>query len=72
MNSSILITECTIPVGGGVFLNGDLYLPQEKKQLPVIIMRTPYGKHNINAVFDPLEIAKTWFSLFIKNVIGRF
>ena len=72
MNSSILITECTIPVGSGVFLNGDLYLPQEEKQLPVIIMRTPYGKHNISAVFNPLEIVRRGFALLVQNVRGRF
>lgn len=72
MNSSIIITECTIPVGSGVFLNGDLYLPQEEKQLPVIIMRTPYGKHNISAVFNPLEIVRRGFALLVQNVRGRF
>ena len=72
MNSSILINECNIPIGSGVFLNGDLYLPQAEEQLPVVIMRTPYGKHNINAVFNPLEIARKGFALLVQNVRGRF
>lgn len=72
MNSNILITECIIPVGSGVFLNGDLYLPQTEKKMPVIIMRTPYGKHNINAVFNPLQIARSGFALLVQNVRGRF
>lgn len=72
INSSIFITECTIHVGDGVLLNGDLYLPQSEKQLPVIIMRTPYGKHNINAVFNPLEIVRSGFALLVQNVRGRF
>lgn len=68
----ITVTECIIPIDENTKLNGNLYLPESEFKVPVIVMRTPYGKHNINAVFDPIEIVRHGFALLAQNVRGRF
>ena len=72
MINSIKIEACHIKCDNNIVLNGDLYLPDSKNKIPVIIMRTPYGKHNINAVFDPLQIVRKGFALLVQNVRGRY
>ena len=72
MNNDLIIRECKIRVSDQVILDGDLYLPCINQKLPNIIMRTPYGKHNINAVFDPLVLARKGFAVLVQNVRGRY
>ncbi len=72
MSQDIVIKENQIVASDDVILNGDLYRPVCDNKVPVIIMRTPYGKHNINAVYDPLSIVRQGFALLVQNVRGRF
>lgn len=72
MSNTISVIECSIQIDNGLYLDGDLYLPESENKLPVIIMRTPYGKHNINAVFDPIQITRLGFALLVQNVRGRY
>ena len=68
----IILQEVDIKTSDGEYLNGNLYLPVQSDKVPVIIMRTPYGKHNINTVFDPYIIVKKGFALLVQNVRGRY
>ena len=72
MNYDIVIKESQIVVSDDVILNGDCYRPVCDKKVPVIVMCTPYGKRNINAVYDPLSIVRKGFALLVQNVRGRF
>ena len=47
----IILQEVDIKTSDGEYLNGNLYLPVQSDKVPVIIMRTPYGKHNIKYCF---------------------
>ena len=68
----IILQEVDIKTSDGEYLNGNMYLPVQSDKVPVIIMRTPYGKHNINTVFDPYIIVKKGFALLVQNVRGRY
>jgi putative CocE/NonD family hydrolase len=70
--SSINIETFNIPYTEGKFLEGDLYIPKCRDRLPVVLMRTPYGKKNFYALFDAVKIAKMGFVVAIQNVRGRF
>jgi uncharacterized protein len=60
----------------GVVLAADVYAPAEDGMFPVLLMRTPYGKHtapeNAWSGVDPVATARAGFVVVIQDVRGRF
>ncbi|MDF2943105.1 MAG: putative hydrolase CocE/NonD family protein [Herbinix sp.] len=56
----------------GYKLVGDLYIPKTDYPLPVILMRTPYGKKSFNSLFDAVEVARMGFVVVVQHVRGRY
>ena len=71
-NYEISIVPFKIYYTEGENLDGDLYIPQYGKPLPVVLMRTPYGKKNIFALFDVVAVARLGFVVAVQNVRGRY
>lgn len=60
-----------IPMPDGVRLAADLYHPAGKTPAPTVLMRTPYGRTNINRIFATL-FAERGFNVVAQDVRGRF
>lgn len=45
MTATIMTSNVRVPMRDGVALAADLYLPASGKPCPVVLYRTPYGKH---------------------------
>jgi uncharacterized protein len=59
----------------GVYLATDLYLPQAKRPLPTILMRTPYGRAGTTGgvmVFISHRLAERGYNVVCQDVRGRF
>ena len=59
----------------GVYLATDLYLPQAKRPLPTILMRTPYGRAGTTGgvmVFISHRFAERGYNVVCQDVRGRF
>src|SRR5688572_29391238 len=66
--------DVPIPMRDGTRLATDLYFPAETGTYPVLLERTPYGKHqsvmvNIGA---PAYLARAGYVVAIQDVRGRF
>ncbi len=70
-NCRVSIERNNIMIDENCFLAGDIFLPQTNVALPTIVLRTPYGRNNIRALFDPLEIVRNGFALLVQDVRGR-
>jgi len=44
-NSAFKIVEVQIHMKDGIKLKADAFIPDVKEKIPVILIRTPYGKH---------------------------
>lgn len=60
-----------IPMPDGVRLVADVYHPAGKTPAPTVLMRTPYGRTNINQFFATL-FAERGFNVVAQDVRGRF
>ncbi|MCC6605146.1 MAG: CocE/NonD family hydrolase [Anaerolineae bacterium] len=60
-----------IPMPDGVRLVADVYHPAGKTPAPTVLMRTPYGRTNINHFFATL-FAERGFNVVAQDVRGRF
>lgn len=59
----------------GVQLATDIYLPQAKRPLPTILMRTPYGRSGTSGgamVFISHRLAERGYNVVCQDVRGRF
>lgn len=64
-----------ITMPDGVYLASDLYLPQAKRPLPTILMRTPYGRAGTTGgamVFISHRLAERGYNVVCQDVRGRF
>ncbi|MEZ4642858.1 MAG: CocE/NonD family hydrolase [Chloroflexota bacterium] len=61
----------SITMPDGIELAADHYQPQSKSALPAILMRTPYGKGNING-FLAQRFAERGYHVLVQDVRGRF
>ena len=66
--------DVPVPMRDGTFLATDLYLPVQPGAYPVLLERTPYGKHssvmvNIGA---PQNLARNGYVVAIQDTRGRF
>ncbi len=60
-----------IPMPDGVRLAADVYHPVGLTPAPTVLMRTPYGRTNINQIFATL-FAERGFNVVAQDVRGRF
>ena len=70
-------TDVMIPMRDGVRLAADLYFPgaggkRAQGKFPVILERTPYGKHSSKAVLKAKYFARRGYVCVIQDVRGRF
>lgn len=59
----------------GVHLASDLYLPQSKRPLPTVLLRTPYGRAGamgLPMVFISQRFAERGYNVVCQDVRGRF
>ncbi|MCR8657139.1 CocE/NonD family hydrolase [Paenibacillus endoradicis] len=57
----------------GVILNSDIYYPEGEEQLPILLMRQPYGKQLASTVVcaHPTWFANQGYIVIIQDVRGR-
>ncbi|WP_420631310.1 CocE/NonD family hydrolase [Candidatus Leptofilum sp.] len=60
-----------IPMPDGVTLVADLYRPTNLAAAPTVLIRTPYGRKNLNQFFATL-FAERGFNVVCQDVRGRF
>ena len=59
-----------MPLSDGVLLDNDLYLPDTSGSYPVILIRTPYGKHQFRTWAR--HFAASGFGVLVQDVRGKF
>jgi putative CocE/NonD family hydrolase len=62
-----------VPMSDGVVLLGDHYRPaQESGPLPVVLIRSPYGRAGLAGAVFGAPVARRGFQLFIQSTRGTF
>lgn len=64
-----------IPMRDGVRLAADVYRPETRDRLPVLIQRTPYHKQSLlhtNAVVDIARVARSGYAVVVQDTRGRY
>ena len=59
-----------VPMRDGVMLATDTYVPEEGR-LPTVLIRTPYGKGNLDQVFIDVIVDQLGFSLVMQDTRGQ-
>ncbi|MBW4040719.1 MAG: CocE/NonD family hydrolase [Acidobacteria bacterium] len=60
------------PLRDGVVLLGDLYRPRGAGPLPVVLIRTPYGRTSLLGRLFAVVLARRGFQVFVQSVRGTF
>lgn len=60
--------DVAVPMRDGVVLRADVYRPAEGGPYPVLVLRTPYGKHGIH----PEDRARAGYIVVCQDVRGRY
>jgi putative CocE/NonD family hydrolase len=66
--------DVPIPMRDGVRLAADLYFPREPGPHPVLLERTPYGKHSsvMVRIDAPRNLARSGYVVAVQDVRGRY
>ena len=65
--------DVVIPMRDGVKLRADLLLPAKSGPFPVLVYRTPYGKHNALKEYTTFRhAAERGYAVLIQDVRGRY
>ncbi len=65
--------DVAVPMPDGVALLGDLYRPAaDNRPLPVVLIRSPYGRAGLAAVLFAAPLARQGFQVFIQSTRGTF
>jgi len=70
----LLFKNLETPMRDGVILRGDLYKPNVDEPLPVVLIRLPYIKENIQFVLPQIsviELVRRGFAVFIQDCRGN-
>ena len=72
-----VVVEHDVPcrVRDGTVLRADVYRPDDGERHPVLLLRTPYGKHLpafTHISLDPLRAAAAGYVVVLQDVRGRF
>ena len=65
--------DVAVPMRDGVKLRADLLLPADGGRFPVLVYRTPYGKHNAEKEYTTfVHAAERGYAVVIQDVRGRY
>jgi putative CocE/NonD family hydrolase len=67
-----LLPDVQVPMPDGVVLLGDHYRPRQDGPLPVVLIRSPYGRAGLTGFLFAGPIARRGFQVFIQSVRGTF
>lgn len=68
-----LETDVAVPMRDGTVLRADLYLPAGDGPFPVLVYRTPYGKHNAAESYATHRHAvERGYAVVLQDVRGRY
>ncbi len=68
----VLRRDVAVPMPDGVVLLGDHYRPRELGPLPVVLIRSPYGRAGLAGSVFAAPIARRGFQVFIQSARGTF
>jgi putative CocE/NonD family hydrolase len=69
----VLRRDIGVPMPDGVVLLGDLYRPAEDdRPLPVVLIRSPYGRAGVSGFLFAAPLARRGFQVFIQSTRGTF
>ena len=65
--------DVAVEMTDGVVLRGDLYRPAgEDRPLPVVLIRSPYGRAGLPGMMFAAPLARRGFQVFIQSTRGTF
>ncbi|WP_431926759.1 CocE/NonD family hydrolase [Nonomuraea jabiensis] len=64
--------DLRVPMPDGVVLLADRYRPRGAGSLPVVLVRTPYGKHKLDVKGTGRLLARRGMQVVVQNVRGTF
>ncbi|MFB4279054.1 CocE/NonD family hydrolase [Nonomuraea sp. MTCD27] len=64
--------DLRVPMPDGVVLLADRYRPRGSGAMPVVLMRTPYGKHKFDAKGTARVLARRGMQVVVQNARGTF
>ena len=71
--SYIAESDLAVPMRDGVVLRADVLRPKKDGKFPVLVYRTPYGKHFARAEYKTFEHAvERGYAVVIQDVRGRY
>ncbi|WP_205718038.1 CocE/NonD family hydrolase [Actinomadura soli] len=65
-----VVRDLRVPMADGVVLVADLYRPRGAGPMPVVLMRTPYGKRQPAIRLFAVLLARRGFQVVVQNVRG--
>ena len=69
----VLRRHVGVEMPDGVVLLGDLYRPAgEDRPLPVVLIRSPYGRAGLSGMMFAAPLARRGFQVFIQSTRGTF
>jgi putative CocE/NonD family hydrolase len=69
----LLRPDVAVPMTDGVVLLGDHYRPAgDDRPLPVVLIRSPYGRTGLAAILFAAPLARRGFQVFIQSTRGTF
>ena len=69
-STEYLLKNEIIETFGGIKLATDIYLPDENKTHPVLLVRTPYQKENFN--INAVKFTKQGYAVVVQDCRGKF
>nr|WP_311132429.1 CocE/NonD family hydrolase [Nonomuraea gerenzanensis] len=67
-----LARDLPVPMPDGVVLRADRYRPRGSEPLPAVLVRTPYGKHKLDARATARVLARRGMQVVVQDVRGTF
>ena len=71
----VIDTDVAAPMADGTVLRADVYRPETRDPLPVLLQRTPYDKGDIGTLgygLDGLRAVRAGYALVVQDVRGRY
>ena len=69
----VVRADVAVEMPDGVALLGDLYRPAgDDRPLPVVLIRSPYGRSGLAGVVFAAPLARRGFQVFIQSIRGTF
>jgi len=69
----IIEHDVAVPMRDQVVLRADIYRPDTARPVPVLVYRTPYGKHNAAREYEThLRAVERGYAVVLQDVRGRY